>query len=637
MPATPNPSAVMEGFMDTPVVNGTAYPTVTLQPQAYRLRILNAANDRFFNLQMYLADPSVVTSDGRLNTEVKMVPAVATPGYPALWPTDGRAGGVPDPATAGPSWIQVGTEGGFLPAPTVIPNQPVDWNRDPTAFNFGNVTSHSLLLGTAERADVIVDFSAYAGQTLILYNDAPAAFPALDPRYDYYTGAPDLTATGGSPGTEAGYGPNTRTIMQIKVAAAPIPAPYDVAALQTAFAATPTTLGVFQADQDPILVPNDRYNTAYSNGNFPAAASTYSRIGDFGLNFRNISGTLLSIPFQEKAIHDEMGAAFDMDYGRMMAALGIEVPGTTAANQQFTLFPYNGPPVDITVDNITAGQPVPNDGTQVWRITHNGVDTHTIHFHLFNVQLINRVAWDNRVLAPDANELGWKETVRVNPLEDTIVVLRPYAPDVSAYFTVPDSIRLMNPAMPLHALLAPPPPVGQWADPGGNPLQGPGGAGTLTNEYVNFGWEYVYHCHLLAHEEMDMMHAVDFAVGYDPAHIAQKTPAAPIGLSATVNGAVVDLSWTDNSSNETHFMVQKWDAVNSVWVPLANINRLPTGQPATGVTVTYTDTTGVLGDQYQVIATNAVGYLPAVPILPLSVPFPTVQADSAPSNTATAL
>ena len=82
---------------------------------------------------------------------------------------------------------------------------------NPTTFNVGNVTDHSLLLGRAERADVIVDFSAYAGQTLILYNDAPAAFPALDPRYDYYTGNPDQTDTGGAPTTQPGYGPNTRT------------------------------------------------------------------------------------------------------------------------------------------------------------------------------------------------------------------------------------------------------------------------------------------------------------------------------------------------------------------------------------------------------------------------------------------
>jgi len=71
----------------------------------------------------------------------------------------------------------------------------------------------------AERADVIIDFSQVpAGSKLILYNDGPAPTPGFDPRYDYYTGNPDFTSTGGAPTTLAGYGPNTRTIMQFQVA-----------------------------------------------------------------------------------------------------------------------------------------------------------------------------------------------------------------------------------------------------------------------------------------------------------------------------------------------------------------------------------------------------------------------------------
>lgn len=55
MPGTPYNSMGMESFNDTPVVNGTAYPTLTVDPKAYRFRILNAANDRFFNLSLYQA------------------------------------------------------------------------------------------------------------------------------------------------------------------------------------------------------------------------------------------------------------------------------------------------------------------------------------------------------------------------------------------------------------------------------------------------------------------------------------------------------------------------------------------------------------------------------------------------------
>lgn len=115
--------------------------------------------------------------------------------------------------------------------------------------------NHSLLLGCAERADVIVDFSKYAGETLILYNDAPAGFPGPDPRYDYYTDEPNLTDIGGAPSTKAGYGPNTRTIMQIKVAAArsdnqPI-VPYDLAALNATFAKTPGKGGGLREESGP--------------------------------------------------------------------------------------------------------------------------------------------------------------------------------------------------------------------------------------------------------------------------------------------------------------------------------------------------------------------------------------------------
>ena len=127
---------------------------------------------------------------------------------------------MPDPATVGPPIIQIGTEGGFLPAPVVIPSTPVNYNYNRRDIVVLNISTHGLMLGPAERADVIVDFSGVpAGSKLILYNDAPAPVPAFDPRYDYYTGAPDQTATGGAPSTLPGFGPNTRTIMQFQVVA----------------------------------------------------------------------------------------------------------------------------------------------------------------------------------------------------------------------------------------------------------------------------------------------------------------------------------------------------------------------------------------------------------------------------------
>jgi FtsP/CotA-like multicopper oxidase with cupredoxin domain len=52
-PGTPNPTIVPEAFMDTMLVNGKAYPYKKVSPKPYRLRILNACNDRYLNLQLY--------------------------------------------------------------------------------------------------------------------------------------------------------------------------------------------------------------------------------------------------------------------------------------------------------------------------------------------------------------------------------------------------------------------------------------------------------------------------------------------------------------------------------------------------------------------------------------------------------
>ena len=629
VPGAPNPSWGAEAFMDTPIVNGTAYPTLTVQPKAYRFRILDAAHDRFFNLSWFVAAdkttatsfppdpllPPVALCNGSVATanctEVSMINAAPNPAFPELWPTDGRDGGVPDPAAKGPDWIQIGTEGGFLPMPVVIPAQPITWNGDPTTFNAGNVQDHSLLLGPAERADVIVDFSAYAGKTLILYNDAPAAFPALDPHYDYYTGAPDMTDIGGVAPTLPGMGPNTRTIMQVYVSPGAAQ-PFDTAALNAEFDSTgPGDIGVFQRSQDPIIVGQAAYDPAYFRTVTAPAVETfpttypywgYARIQDNSMSLETVSGGRVTLPLEPKAIQDEMGETFD-DYGRMSAKLGLEIPFTQAGNQNFVLQGYADPPTELirlSDSAVPIGTPMA-DGTQIWKVTHNGVDTHPVHFHLFHVQLINRVGWDGAIRPPDPNELGWKDTVRISPLEDTIVALRPIAPAPATLpFKLPNSFRPLEPALPIGSTLA-------FAnlDPQGNPV-------TVTNQVSNFGWEYIWHCHILSHEENDMMRAIVFAA----------TPEAPtvqsIVSSAPPFPASIGLAWADNSLTTTGFRLER--ATDSTFI--SNLAQLNLGKvtgyidddPALVPGLTY---------HYRVIALNTVGS--AVP------GYPTITAESLPA------
>ena len=53
----PSPTSVPESFGDTAIVNGTAFPYLTVAPDLVRFRILSVGNDRAFNLQWYKAQP----------------------------------------------------------------------------------------------------------------------------------------------------------------------------------------------------------------------------------------------------------------------------------------------------------------------------------------------------------------------------------------------------------------------------------------------------------------------------------------------------------------------------------------------------------------------------------------------------
>ena len=616
MPGVPYNSMGMESFNDTPVVNGTAYPTLTVDPKPYRFRILNAANDRFFNLSLYQAiDANGVLCDANNpnpapeSTGVACTEVMLNPGEVAAALQDATIFPTPVVGTEGPDWIAIGTEGGFLPSPVVIPAHPTTWVNDPTVFNAGNVDQHSLLTAPAERHDVIVDFSAFAGQTLILYNDAPAAFPARDPRYDYYTGNGDYRDTGGAPSTLPGYGPNTRTVMQIKVNGGAGQG-FDLAALQTAFKATSLGgQGVFQNGQNPIVVGQGEYNSAYGTAfQFNGPMNGTVQIYDTSLTFNTLLGSQLTINLKPKMIQDEMGEAFELEYGRMSGFLGVETANAQAGLQNMILHGYVYPP-DEVIDGIELPpgvdvEPIASadDGTQIWKFTHNGVDTHPIHFHLYDVQLLNRVGWDGIIRKPDANELGWKDTVRISPLEDTIVAIRPIIPHIPAEWGgLPNSIRLLDPSMPEGMYLEGANTTQREAlglpllafNPDGEPVD-------IFNHFVNFGWEYVYHCHILSHEEMDMMHAQ--VVGIAPAH--------PTFVSAVASGGGNNrrytVAWTDNSKNETAFVIERSSSPTGPWSILATVpsDKLTTG-PGLG-TRTYVDRTRNTF-YYQVYAINVVG------------------------------
>ncbi|MGC3998336.1 MAG: multicopper oxidase domain-containing protein [Anaeromyxobacter sp.] len=380
--------------------------------------------------------------------------------------------------------------------------------------------------------------------------------------------------------------------------------PFNLGALQAAFRHHADGSGVFESGQHPIIVGQAAYNQTYGTS-FAAAGwcssptSTnkcdgYARISQQGTDpftFDTLRGAKLSIPFQPKAIHDEMNATSFDEYGRMQANLGVEAVPATPGLQNVNLFPYVMPPTELidTTDLPRTSHVTPiavaSDGTQIWKITHNGVDTHPIHFHAFDVQVLNRVTWDNIVMPPDPNELGWKDTVRVSPLEDTIVALRPIIPVLP--WELPNSVRLLDPSRPdgavmTSATIADPLGLPILASPTGEPID-------VSNHLVNFGGEYVYHCHILSHEEMDMMRPVLLAY-------------PPLAATPAYDGAAI--AWTDASVAETAYAVEQW--VDGAWVEVWRTNRDLASPNDTGELLSYAGPF-VSGERYRVVAENTVG------------------------------
>lgn len=325
-----HPYWVPEFFGNSIMVNGRVWPNLDVDRCQYRFRVLNGSNARFYNLMM----------------------------------------------SNGMKFIQIGSDGGFLPTPVELT---------------------SLLLAPGERADLLVDFSSCSlGTKITLINDANAPYPDGD--------APDPSTTG--------------LIMQFTIPEKSKPP------------VRPRKLPK-KLNDIPELIPNSCHRILTLN----------EVMGPNGPEMVLLNGQKWSAPITEKPL---VGS------------------------------------------------------TEEWTIVNLTMDTHPIHLHLVQFQLFNRqnfnadeymLMWEKingmppfenppmelpvepflmgEPIPPADNEMGWKDTIRMNPNQVTRIRVR-FAP--------------------------------QWVKTGEvckgenlypfDPSKGPG---------------YVWHCHILDHEDNEMM------------------------------------------------------------------------------------------------------------------------------------
>jgi FtsP/CotA-like multicopper oxidase with cupredoxin domain len=153
-PANPNlhPFAIPEFFGNVITVNGKSWPFLRVQPRRYRFRILNGSNARFYQMQLFeeaRTQSGAFTGIATLFTDTSN-PPVGIPG-PHIW--------------------QIGSDGGFLDAPV-----DVDVTT-PGAPATGDPNVAHLFMAPAERSDVLIDFAGQSGKRFIMTNTAVTPYP----------------------------------------------------------------------------------------------------------------------------------------------------------------------------------------------------------------------------------------------------------------------------------------------------------------------------------------------------------------------------------------------------------------------------------------------------------------------------
>ena len=350
-----------EAFFNVMVVNGVSWPELEVAPAIYRFRLLNGCNSRFLNLSMFR-----LNKKGKLN---KQIP-----------------------------FYQIGAEQSLLPqvveiltgkATPLVPGVAL-WNRVNAPSK-----DQALLMGLAERADVLVDFRGLKnGDIIRMFNTAPDA---------PFGGFPDVPADPATTGQVMQFRVNSALLGQSPTdpgGATPATDPWNLA-LSLPDPMDPANGPVFAGARDLALLEEE---SALVCVNIDPATGFITQ--DSAIVDPNVPGQCL--------VNDGSGAiAASVPFAPKAAVLGTN--GSTAAP---TVTLWSSP----IVTNPEAG------ATETWELWNHTVDGHPIHLHLVKFKVVNRQVFDpltgaliGPALAPTPTEAGWKDTVIAYPGEVTRV------------------------------------------------------------------------------------------------------------------------------------------------------------------------------------------------------------------------
>ncbi len=357
---TPLPSDIAtawnpEAFFNVMVVNGVSWPKLDVAQAQYRFRLLNGCNSRFLNLSMFVVDPvtNLVTAQEvpiyQIGAEQSLMPKVVKvqTGFRTVLPGNGNAGvaqAATDPQTA-------------------------------------------LLMGLAERADVIVDFSGLAPGTHVrMINTAPD-WP--------FGGFPDIPADTGTSGQVMEF------VVNVGLNGL---SPTDPTG------ATPAT-----APQNLVLSLPD--STDPANGPLKANPRDLALMEEESNVICARVSPAGKVSQDDASVPDPLnpGTCVKMTNGKLAASLPF-APKAAVLGQNGGA----GGAVTLWSDPIVTNPTV--NATETWELWNWTVDAHPIHMHLVKFMVKEREGFDpvtgalsGVIGAPEATETGWKDTVIAYP------------------------------------------------------------------------------------------------------------------------------------------------------------------------------------------------------------------------------
>ncbi len=448
LPWSPNPEHpywVPEFIGNVICVNGKSWPYVNVNPKRYTFLFLNGSNARSYN--MFLVDPI--------------------------------SGNV------GPAFWVIGTEGGYLDKPFKI-NQKANRNFD-------------LIMMPGERYQIIIDFKGYqqgvkgpngnrySGHWLLM-NTAAAPLPSGDP---VITGATDRVMqfnVVGQPGHDHSFDPSEpgARVRLKKMVRLVDPDSGKVANGVTIHKIRQLTLNEIELDGRDFIDPVTGVMTTYNGG--PEEILVNNTKYD-GMRFTGVKD-------------DGM---YEME----------SIPGFT----------------DDGHGNFLSE--IPKEGeTELWEIVNLTMDAHPIHTHLVQFQLMNRQDFDvDKYTAdyaaafPGGFNYSTKEDVGPGNFIPAFGPPLDYQTGNSRALGGNPDIAAKHHGHPLYLLGRPTPPLPNeagWKDvvrampgqvtrfvirwgPTDVPANKPPSKATLPFDPAVLGGGYVWHCHIVDHEDNEMM------------------------------------------------------------------------------------------------------------------------------------